>query len=220
LIGLNVSGLVYHGGYTRDNMFQLKLDYVGFVRLLVEQLLGDPSNRLVLVPHTFAPPGRVESDPSACRALQQALPLAIRNRVHLLLAEYDQHRIKGVIGMCDFFIGSRMHACIAALSQGIPTVGVAYSRNFAGVFETVGAAECVIDGRTEDEQDALASVQRLFARRRADAPTLRSNVAAAQVQLLRTFAGIVAADPAASDEAGEFLHSGANAAVASRDRNL
>ena len=45
---------------------------------------------------------------------------------------------KAVIGQCDFFIGSRMHACIAALSQGVPCVGVAYSMKFAGVFDTVG----------------------------------------------------------------------------------
>ena len=61
--------------------------------------------------------------------------------------EYDQHEIKGVIGMCDFFVGSRMHACIGALSQGIPCVGVAYSMKFRGVFESVGVADWVVDSR-------------------------------------------------------------------------
>ena len=192
VIGLNVSGLVYHGGYTRDNMFGLKLDYVRFVRRLVEQLLADPSNRIVLVPHTFAPDGRVESDPSACRQVQQTVPSELRDRVHLVTKDYDQHHIKGVIGGCDFFIGSRMHACIASLSQGIPTVGVAYSRKFAGVFETVGAAECVIDGRTEDEQEALDRVQRLFERRHADAARLRAQVTNAQNELFALFNRIVA----------------------------
>jgi polysaccharide pyruvyl transferase WcaK-like protein len=41
-----------------------------------------------------------------------------------------------------------MHACIAALSQGIPTVGVAYSRKFVGVFESIGAGDMVADART------------------------------------------------------------------------
>ena len=137
---------MYYGGYTRANMFGLKLDYRTFVKCLVEQLLSDKSNRILLVPHTFAAGGRVESDPAACRELKQGLPPSLRDRVHLVTQEYDQHQIKGVIGMCDFFIGSRMHACIAALSQGIPTVGVAYSRKFAGVFEMVGAEDWVIDG--------------------------------------------------------------------------
>jgi len=39
IIGLNVSGLLYHGGYTRHNMFDLKLDYSLFLPALVRALL-------------------------------------------------------------------------------------------------------------------------------------------------------------------------------------
>jgi colanic acid/amylovoran biosynthesis protein len=195
LIGLNVSGLVYYGGYTRSNMFGLRLDYRTFVKSLVEQLLSDKSNRILLVPHTFGAEGRVESDPGACRELKQGLSPSIRDRVHLVTQEYDQHQIKGVIGMCDFFIGSRMHACIAALSQGIPTVGVAYSRKFAGVFEMVGAADWVIDGRTQCAQEALNRIEELFSQRHARTPILRARVAAAQKELSRTFEHVLGARP-------------------------
>ena len=47
----------------------------------------------------------------------------------MIAHEYDQHAIKSIIGRCDFFIGSRMHACIAALSQKIPTAAVAIVKN-------------------------------------------------------------------------------------------
>jgi colanic acid/amylovoran biosynthesis protein len=193
LIGLNVSGLMYHGGYTGANMFGLKLDYRTFLKRLVEQLLLDGSNRILLVPHTFAAEGRVESDPAACRDLKLKLAPSLRDRVHLVTREYDQHQIKGVIGMCDFFIGSRMHACIAALSQGIPTVGVAYSRKFAGVFEMVGAADWVIDGRTEAVQEALTRVEELFSHRSANGPILQASVAAAQKELFETFEHVLGA---------------------------
>ena len=193
LIGLNVSGLVYYGGYTRANMFDLTLDYRRFVKCLVEQLLVDKSNRILLVPHTFGADGRVESDPAACRELKQGLPPSLRDRVHLVTREYNQHEIKGVIGMCDFFIGSRMHACIAALSQGIPTVGVAYSRKFAGVFEMVGAADWVIDGGTQCVEEALNRVEELFSQRHARTPILRTKVAAAKKELSRTFERVLGA---------------------------
>jgi polysaccharide pyruvyl transferase WcaK-like protein len=198
LIGLNVSGLVYYGGYTRANMFGLKLDYRTFVKRLVEQLLLDNSNRILLVPHTFAAEGRVESDPAACRDLQQALSPSLRDRVHLVTKEYDQHGIKGVIGMCDFFIGSRMHACIAALSQGIPTVGVAYSGKFSGVFEMVGGENWVIDGRTEGVDEALIRVEELFSERKANRPILRARVAAARQELSRAFDQVTGARLAAA----------------------
>ena len=187
LIGLNVSGMVYHGGYTRANKFRLKLDYRTFLTRLVERLLGPESNRVLLVPHTFAPDGRVESDPAACSDLMRSLSPGIRCRVHLVTREYDQHEIKGIIGMCDFFIGSRMHACIAALSQGIPTVGVAYSGKFAGVFDTVGGADWVIDGRTEGVDGAVERVCGLYEQREANRARLARTVHAAKDELINTF---------------------------------
>jgi len=187
LIGLNVNGLVYHGGYTRANMFGLRLDYQAFLKRLVERLLSDESHRILLVPHTFAPAGSVESDPAACRDLLERLSPAIRHRVHLVTEEYDQHRIKGVIGMCGFFIGSRMHACIAALSQGIPTVGVAYSRKFAGVFETIGVADCVVDARDTGVEEAVERTEALFGQRTRTSAVLKPRVALARAELSKLF---------------------------------
>jgi polysaccharide pyruvyl transferase WcaK-like protein len=117
--------------------------------------------------------------------------------------EYDQHEIKGVIGLCDFFIGSRMHACIAALSQGIPTVGVAYSRKFEGVFETVGASDWVIDGRTQCVREALSRIAELFAQKDARTPILRARVAAAQAELFLTFEDVVGARPKPAGNRGD-----------------
>jgi colanic acid/amylovoran biosynthesis protein len=191
LIGLNVSGILYNEGSTWSNIFGLRLDYRTFVKRLAQQLLLDESNRIMLVPHTFAPEGTAQSDPAACRDLMRQLPPTLRSRVHLVTAEYDQHEIKGIIGMCDFFIGARMHACIAALSQGIPTVAVAYSRKFAGVFETVGAENWVIDGRTQSVQEALDRALELFSQRIANRNILPTKNARAQHDLISVFKQIV-----------------------------
>ncbi|MCC7374087.1 MAG: polysaccharide pyruvyl transferase family protein [Verrucomicrobiales bacterium] len=190
LVGLNVSGLLFHGGYSRANMFDLKMDYPAFVRGLVERLLQSPENRVLLVPHTFAPPGRVESDNGACAELRAALPAALQERVHLVTHGYDQHQIKGVIGMCDFFIGSRMHACIAALSQGIPTIGVAYSRKFVGVFESVGVASWVVDGKSTTGPEAIDQILALLSQRETVKADLKRGVDAAKQLVQSTFAGL------------------------------
>jgi polysaccharide pyruvyl transferase WcaK-like protein len=58
--------------------------------------------------------------------------------------------MKYLIGQCDFFIGSRMHACIAALSQGVPAVGLAYSRKFLGVLRSIGVENLAVDLRECD----------------------------------------------------------------------
>jgi colanic acid/amylovoran biosynthesis protein len=165
LMGLNINGLMYNGGYTRDNMFGLKLDYRSMLPALVKALLVDHPGELWLVPHMYGPSESVESDPEACRKVWEALPGALQSRVRIVTGEYDCHEIKGVIGQCEFFIGSRMHACIAALSHGIPCVGIAYSRKFEGVFDTVGMGEWVVDGRKVENQEAVARVLKLYKKR-------------------------------------------------------
>lgn len=193
VVGLNVNGLMWHGGYTRDNMFGLQMDYAGFLKTLVPALLRQHSGEVWLVPHTFAAPGHVESDQDASRALRDALPADLQARVRIVTREYDQYEIKGVIGQCDFFIGSRMHACIAALSQGVPCVGVAYSMKFAGVFDSVGAGEWVVDGRSIGNEEALARVLDLYGRREALRGPLSEASAAARGRLQSVFSELMAA---------------------------
>jgi colanic acid/amylovoran biosynthesis protein len=193
LVGINVNGLMFNGGYTRNNMFGLTLDYRGFLSDLLARLLARPNVDVVLVPHTFAAPGRVESDNEACELLAATIPAHSKHRVHVVTEAYDQSQIKGAIGMCDFFIGSRMHACIAALSQGIPTVGIAYSRKFEGVFASVGAEGWVVDGRNTSAAQAAERVIELLDQRHQLKSALRAQVTSAQSQLRREFQCLLAA---------------------------
>jgi len=186
-IGLNVNGLMYRGGYTRNNQFGLKLDYPALLRELVPALLREHPGELWLVPHTFAASGNVESDPQASRELRDSLPKELQARVRLVAREYDQHEIKGVIGECDFFIGSRMHACIAALSQGVPCVGVAYSMKFAGVFETVGVRDWVVDGRSVGNDEAVATILARYRNRESTRRPLGAAAEQARARLRQVF---------------------------------
>ena len=117
----------------------------------------------------------------------ESLEDSCKNRIHMVMGEHDQFAIKGIIGLCDFFIGSRMHACIAALSQGIPTVGVAYSRKFAGVFESVGFGNMVSDARSVDMQTAIEDICMHFRNREQVGTILKKNIEAAKKQLVDTF---------------------------------
>lgn len=186
-LGLNVNALMYHGGYTRDNMFGLRLDYASFLPALVEALLREHRGEIWLVPHNFAPAGSVESDPDVCRRLRDELPAGLCPRVRIVARSYDQHEIKTVIGQCHFFVGSRMHACIAALSQGVPCVGVAYSGKFAGVFQTVGMEEWVVDGREATAGESVLRVLDLYRRRDEVRDVLRRRGGEARLRLRQVF---------------------------------
>jgi polysaccharide pyruvyl transferase WcaK-like protein len=190
-IGINVNGLLYHGGYTGKNEFELKLDYPTFIHELILRLLERTQADVLLVSHTYAVVGDVESDNAACTSARESLPESLRKRVRLVAAEYDAHELKGIIGTLDFFIGSRMHACIAALSQGVPCVGVAYSMKFAGVFESVGMGEWVVDARKSEVADAINQVLQLYCLRDHVREDLAINVESAVKTLTGIFTTLI-----------------------------
>ena len=192
IVGLNVSGLLYNGGFTRKNMFGLAFEYRDFVHRLAGTMLSETDASLLLVPHTFAPGGNVESDPAACGELFRDLDSRYPGRVHMVAREYGASEIKGIIGMCDFFVGSRMHACIGALSQGIPTVGVAYSRKFAGLFESVGVGHMVVDARNVEEGRAVETILAAYHRRAQEKSVLLERVRDVRALLGDTFRQLLA----------------------------
>jgi polysaccharide pyruvyl transferase WcaK-like protein len=143
------------------------------------------------VPHTFGPKGNINSDPDACHDALRRLHGKYQDRIHVVTGEYDQSEIKGIISLCNFFIGSRMHACIAALSQEIPTAGVAYSQKFAGVFESVGAADWVVDGRFLDTDAAVDRIIHCFQNRSEMKANLQKNIGLAKSRVMATFRKIL-----------------------------
>ena len=183
LVGLNISGLLYMGGYTQNNMFGLKADYRKLIHDLIEHFVRKYHAQVMLVPHVFGQGEGSESDLDASREIYRGVGNSLRKNLHLIEEEYDQHEIKALIGRCDFFIGSRMHACIGALSQSVPAVGLAYSKKFIGVFKSIGKEELVADLSESDHQSVLEAVERAFecrlefqAQLQAKMPEVRASV--------------------------------------------
>lgn len=154
-VGINVSGLLMGGGYTGKNEFGLKFDYPALIRNLITHFQSHPDGCEVhLVPHVIVRAGPMagEDDYSACKALAAEFPDVV------LAPAFDtpSHAKTYIAGM-DFFMGARMHACIAAFSSGVPVVPMAYSRKFAGLFGTIGydrTVECTSQS-AENIRDAI-----------------------------------------------------------------
>lgn len=185
LIGLNVSGLLYGGGYTGENMFGLNFDYTEFTDKLLARILDETDAHVLLTPHVFAE--GVESDHAACRKAFERIDTRHNGRVHLVTGDYDQNEIKGIIGGTDCFIGARMHSCIAALSQEIPTVGVAYSKKFLGVFNSVGVDNLVADACALSLDEMLDACMKIVQDRDAVREQLRGAIKKVREKLESTF---------------------------------
>ncbi len=170
-VGLNVSGLLYNGGYTGGNQFGLTVDYRDLIDQLVERLHSRDDVVLHLVGHVNSRELAVEDDYRICEQLVERFP-----RIVLAPRFETPSAAKGYISGLHFFTGARMHACIGAFSSGVPVVPMAYSRKFNGLFQSLGYT-ALADLRHGDTATALRQVTDGLATREA----LSAQVAAGNV---------------------------------------
>lgn len=149
-VGINISGLLRNGGYTGANQFNLKTDYRRYCNALVESLLGD-GHEVHLVPHVLTRDWESsrEDDYRASVEMHSAYPACVMAPRFCSPVE-----AKSYISRMDAFVGSRMHATIAAFSTGVPTIPVAYSRKFKGFFGSLGY-DVLVDLATAHTVDAV-----------------------------------------------------------------
>jgi len=185
LIGLNVSGLLLLGGYNKNNMFNLKVDYQSLIKSIIQNLIEVHHANVLLVPHVFG--SQEESDSFAVSEIYESLKDKYSGRLFCVRGTYDQNKIKHIIGCCDFFIGSRMHACIGALSQSIPAIGVSYSEKFIGVFESIGVGYLIADPRQLTIEETLTVIDEAFARRKEIKNHLQVTIPVIKEKILSLF---------------------------------
>ena len=189
LVGFNVSGLLYSGGYTGKNEFGLKADYRVLVEKMIDFLVREKSAAVALVPHVLTenlPGGPGEGDDAVCREIFTRLQSKYPGQIFFAGADFTSSQVKNVIAQCDFFTGSRMHACIAALSQGVPAVAISYSDKFVGVLETIGMTEAVADPRKLDENQILQIIGEAFDRRESSRRHLLTVIPEVQTKAIAT----------------------------------
>jgi polysaccharide pyruvyl transferase WcaK-like protein len=177
-IGINISGLLFHGGYTRQNMFQLVVDYPRLARAVLAWFDRQPECEVHLISHVISETAPVEDDYRVAQHLSVEFP-----RMSVAPRFASPSAAKSYISGMDFFCGSRMHACIAAVSSGVPTVPISYSRKFTGLFESLGYSP-VADCKTESEDQILETIRSGFRQRETLKTRARTAVATADRKLL------------------------------------
>jgi len=79
-------------------------------------------------------------------------------RIHLIEEEPGPARIRGLCGGMDYFVGTRMHSNIYALSMKVPVLAVGYQPKTAGIMTQLGLERFVlpIEGlRLEEMQEGF-----------------------------------------------------------------
>lgn len=151
-LGINVNGLMWENNYTGlENCFD---NYRILMKKLCEKILEQGYN-ILFVPHTYSIESNMsENDYTAIKDLMKELDT---ERISCLEEEYTAPQLKYIISQTDFFIGSRMHSNLAALTTSTPTVALAYSYKFDGTFKMFNVSECVIQVK-DMQADEVSSV--------------------------------------------------------------
>lgn len=148
LISLSVSeGVIRYSKLERPKYFKELTEFV--------RRLNDKGYLVLLIPHvTERNPNN--NDLIACEELHAKLDDARMCRI--ISGEYSAAQLKGIIGLSECLLGARTHATIASMSQGVPTVSVAYSRKAYGIMADVFGKELGADltiAATDLSADAL-----------------------------------------------------------------
>lgn len=132
MLGFNVSPLIQKfldRNQGRSNFDDEIADF------LVSTLQRRPMN-ILLIPHVDPLGGASENSDSS---YMTGILTKVRSRgfgperIGILPRKLNAAQLKAAIGKCRFFIGARTHATIAALSQCIPTISIAYSVKAKGI---------------------------------------------------------------------------------------
>lgn len=123
-IGINPSGLLSKSK-TEGTALSSKMlaDYDGLMIGLIDYLKKKEIYEIHLIPH-------VGDEAYICLP---GIDGVIYHR-----AFNNPVEAKTTIAQMDVFIGARMHATIAAFSSGVPTIPIAYSKKFDGLFSSLG----------------------------------------------------------------------------------
>lgn len=148
-IGVNPSGLLWSGGYEGNNQFGLKIDYKEFCVELITLLLKQGNYDVYLISHVRSKDlSSRDNDMVACQELKRLFPQLVDSPFFDTPME-----AKSYISGLDYFVGSRMHATIAAFTSGVVTIPIAYSRKFEGLFQDLDYPYVI--NATEDNKTTI-----------------------------------------------------------------
>ena len=158
-VGLNVSSLLWYGGYTGGNQFCLKCDYKKSMKLVIDYFLSLINVKVHLIPHVVKTKIKEEDDYMVSKTLCEEYNV---DRLVLAPPFTTPVEAKNYISGMDFFVGARMHATIAAFSSGVPVVPMAYSRKFNGLFIDTLDYDRIADMKEMTDEKILSVISNAY----------------------------------------------------------
>lgn len=156
VIGINANALLGRREHDAHDA-----DIVPFYADGLEELAMRDDIALLFLPHDYRTYDDRPSDQQLVARLQRALTYRVgeqlATRSHLVTYTLTARELRQVAGRCDAVVTGRMHLAIAALSQAVPTVTLAYQGKVEGLYRYFGLDGLVVepDAAPSTLRDAL-----------------------------------------------------------------
>ncbi len=145
-------------GMTVRRWFRDREKQAGYERTMAsfgDWLIEERGAEVVFLPQVTYAEGHDDDRETARNVVAM---VARHDRVQVVEDELSAQEIKWLCGRMEFFVGTRMHSNIFALSSGVPTLAIAYQPKTQGIMSELGLGDCVV----QIEGLALEELQRVF----------------------------------------------------------
>lgn len=134
IVGFSVS-------HTITRFEQVKGNYVKLMSKIINCLIKEKKVYVIIIPNEIY----LDRHDDVYIGERIVNMIEDKDNVLLLKKEYSARELKGIIKLCDLFIGSRYHSIVAALSLGIPTVAISWHHKYHEVMKLMGLEKFVCD---------------------------------------------------------------------------
>jgi len=167
IIGISTSQHIYD-----LTLYNGESPYITLMAKIVDYLIEKLNAQVILVSHVTNNEASVDDRSVGANIYQMANN---KTNIRLINNEYSPEILKGIIGLCDLFIGARMHANIAATSMGVPTLAIAYSHKAYGIMRMLDVEKYVFDFKTMNFDEMKARINDLWDHRIEVSSKLKAN---------------------------------------------
>jgi colanic acid/amylovoran biosynthesis protein WcaK/AmsJ len=143
--GLN-DGSIKIGMTVRECLPKLEQSVYEFqiAKFISTLLHRNPQVRIIFMPQVVYESGG-DNDLHTAERIQSLIEPEYLDRVNVLYDDLHPSELKYVIGQMNYFIGTRFHSCIFALSSLVRTVALSYEPKTNGIMHGLGMSRFVID---------------------------------------------------------------------------
>lgn len=144
LVGISASKITSYYKRDNDSFEQRYQKYIKLIARITDYIIDSLDAVVIFIPHSTET--WKKNDDRTVAADVYKLMDKNREKIILIKGDYPVEESKGIIGQCDLFISTRLHATIASTSMCVPTIAIGYSSKTEGIIgKMLGYKEYALD---------------------------------------------------------------------------